>query len=52
MEASSSCQIFEKLSTYFLEVESMSRKLDGFFYIWLSQSEKCKHDLMNVLDLC
>lgn len=52
METSSSCQILEKLSTYFLEAESMSCKLDGFIYIWLSQSEKCKHDVKNVLDLC
>lgn len=52
MEASISCQIFEKLSTDFLEAESMFRKFDGSFYIWSSQSEKCKPDLMIVLDLC
>lgn len=59
MGASSSCQIFEKLSTALqwvmlnkLEAGGMSHMLDDFFFIGPPQSEKCKNDLMNFLDLC
>ena len=56
---SSSCQIFEKLGTALqwvmlnkLEAGGMSHMLDDFFFIGPPQSEKCKNDLMNFLDLC
>lgn len=59
MGASSSCQIFEKLSTALqwvmlnkLEAGGMSHMLDDFFFIGPPQSDKCKNDLINFLALC
>lgn len=59
MGASSSCQIFEKLSTALqwvmlnkLEAGGMSHMLDDFFFIGSPQSDICKNDLMNFLALC
>lgn len=59
MGVSSSCQIFEKLSTALqwvmlnkLEAGGMSHMLDDFFFIGPPQSDKCKNDLMNFLALC
>lgn len=59
MGASSSCQIFEQLSTALqwvmltkLKAAGMSHILDDFFFIGPPNSEKCKHDLENFLALC
>lgn len=59
MGASSSCQIFEQLSTALqwamlikFKASGMSHILDDFFFIGPPNSDKCKRDLENFLALC
>ena len=59
MGASSSCQIFERLSTALQwvmlnrwQAGGMSHILDDFFFIGPPNSHKCRNDLENFLALC
>ena len=59
MGASSSCQIFEKVSTSLhwiminkYQASGMSHLIDDFFFIGPPHSQKCMHDLLNFQILC
>lgn len=59
MGASSSCQIFEKLSSSLQWImlnkffaKGMSHMIDDFFFIGPSASKSCFHDLNNFITLC
>ena len=59
MGASSSCQIFEKISTALqwimmekYNASGMSHLIDDFFFIGPPASDKCQHDLENFEALC
>ena len=59
MGASSSCNIFEKLSCALqwcmlnkYDAASMSHILDDFFFIGPPHSQKCSNDLQTFLEMC